>query len=171
MTAQPLRRPEPSAIEDRIAARGLYLPAPIRMPAETAMPFAWARRHRDRVYVSGHGPQAPDGSAAGPFGRVGIEVSPDEARHAARLAMLAVLGTLKRELGDLGRIAAWLRIESFVLSAPGFDRTTGIVGAASELVLDLFGPDIGRHARTAVGVVATPLNSPVVIAAEVALHA
>lgn len=158
-------------VESRIQARGLYLPPPLRLPPDAPSPFAWARRFGDRVHISGHGPQAPDGNPAGPFGRVGIEVSPDEARQAARLALLAVLGSLKREIGDLGRVAAWLRLEGFVLTAAGFDRATTVVTAASELLVDLFGPETGRHARTAVGVTATPLNSPVVIAAEVALRA
>lgn len=158
-------------VESRIQARRLYLPQPPRLPADVPAPFSWARRFGDRVYVSGHSPQAPDGNPIGPYGRVGIEVSPDQARQAARLALLGVIGSLKREIGDLGRVAAWLRIEGFVLTTAGFDRATTVVAAASELLVDLFGPEIGRHARTAIGVAATPLNSPVVIAAEVALRA
>jgi enamine deaminase RidA (YjgF/YER057c/UK114 family) len=124
----------------------------------------------DRVYVSGHGPQAADGSVVGPFGRVGLEVTPEQAAEAARLATLAVLGSVKRAIGDLNRIAAWLRIDGFVLAAPGFDRTTNVVNGCSRLVVELFGEEIGRHARTAMGVAATPLSCPVVIAAELALQ-
>jgi hypothetical protein len=80
------------------------------------------------------------------------------------------LGSLKRAIGDLDRIAAWLRIEGFILAAPGFDRTTNVLNGCSELLLDLFGPEVGEHARFAMGVAATPLSCPVVVAGEVALR-
>jgi enamine deaminase RidA (YjgF/YER057c/UK114 family) len=156
-------------IEQRIAALGLYLPEPAKVPPNVVIDFAWARVLGDRVYVSGHGPQAADGTVVGPFGRVGLEVTPEQAAEAARLATLAVLGSVKRAIGALDRVAAWLRIDGFVLVAPGFDRTTNVVNGCSRLVVELFGEDIGRHARTAMGVSATPLSCPVVIAAELAL--
>jgi hypothetical protein len=56
-----------------------------------------------------------------------------------------------------------------VLTAPGFDRTTNVINGCSDLIIDVFGPDIGRHARTAMGVAATPLSCPVIMAAEVAV--
>jgi len=156
-------------IEQRIAALGLYLPEAAKVPSHVVIDFAWARVFGNRVYVAGHGPQAADGTVVGPFGRVGLEVTPEQAAEAARLAMLAVLGSVKRAIGTLDRIAAWLRIDGFVLVAPGFDRTTNVVNGCSRLVVELFGEDIGKHARTAMGVAATPLSCPVVIAAELAI--
>ncbi len=126
--------------------------------------------HGDRVFISGHGPQAPDGAVIGPFGRVGAEVSPEEAAEAARLAALAAIASLRRAIGSLDRVAAWLRVEGYVLAAPGFERTTNVVNGASRLIVEAFGEEVGRHARTAMGVAATPLSCPVVIAAEVALR-
>ena len=158
-------------IEDRLTSLGLYLPGPARVPPDVALDFAWARVHAGRVYVSGHGPQAADGSVVGPFGRVGAEVTPEQAVEAARLATLAVLGSVKRAVGNLDRVAAWLRVDGFVLVAPGFDRTTNVVNGCSRLIAELFGAEVGRHARTAMGVTATPLSCPVVIAAELALRA
>jgi enamine deaminase RidA (YjgF/YER057c/UK114 family) len=157
------------SIEQRISALGLRLPEAAKVPPHVVIDFAWARVLGDRVYVSGHGPQAADGTVIGPFGRVGLEVTPDQAVEAARLATLAVLGSVKRAIGTLDRIAAWLRIDGFVLVAPDFDRTTNVVNGCSRLVVELFGEDIGKHARTAMGVAATPLSCPVVIAAELAL--
>ena len=157
-------------IEDRLTSLGLYLPEPAKVPPDVGLDFAWARVHADRVYVSGHGPQAADGSVVGPFGRVGAEVTPEQAVEAARLATLAVLGSVKRAIGDLDRVAAWLRVDGFVLVAPGFDRTTNVVNGCSGLIAELFGAEVGRHARTAMGVAATPLSCPVVIAAELALR-
>ncbi|MBW7455446.1 RidA family protein, partial [Paenibacillus sepulcri] len=136
-------------IENRIQALGLYLPEPAKVPPDVRIHFAWARVHGNRVYISGHGPQAADGSVIGPFGRVGAEVTPEQATEAARLATLAMLGSVKRAIGDLDHIAAWLRVDGFVLSAPGFDRTTNVVNGSSMLLTELFGEDIARHARTA----------------------
>jgi enamine deaminase RidA (YjgF/YER057c/UK114 family) len=158
------------SIEDRIAALGLALPEPAKVPPGVVIDFAWARVHGDRVYLSGHGPQAPDGSIVGPFGRVGAEVRPEEAERTAGLAALAAIASLKRAIGSLDRVAAWLRVDGYVLAAPGFDRTTNVVNGASRMIMDLFGEAIGRHARTAMGVAATPLSCPVVIAAEIALR-
>jgi hypothetical protein len=157
-------------VEHRLTDLGLYLPRPVTPPPGVVVTFAWTRRYGDRVYVAGHGPQAQDGSIAGPFGRVGAEVDADQARHSARLATLSMLGSLSRELGNLDRIDAWLKVDGFVLVAPGFDRTTNVINGCSDLLLELFGDPCGRHARTAMGVAATPLSCPVILAAEVAIR-
>jgi enamine deaminase RidA (YjgF/YER057c/UK114 family) len=157
-------------IEERMKAKGLYLPEAAKPPAGIAIPFSWARPYGDRVHISGHGPRGEDGMVMGPFGHVGAEVTQEQGIMAARLATLAVLGSVKRLIGDLDRIAAWLRVEGYVLTAPGFDRTTTVVNGASDLLLDIFGPEIGAHARTAMGVAATPLSVPVVVAAEIAIR-
>jgi enamine deaminase RidA (YjgF/YER057c/UK114 family) len=158
------------SIEDRIAELGLTLPAAAKVPPNVIIDFAWARVHGDRVFVSGHGPQAPDGTVIGPFGHVGAEVSPEQAAEAAKLATLSVIASVKRAIGALDRVQGWLRVEGYVLAAPGFDRTTNVVNGASRLIVEIFGETAGRHARTAMGVSATPLSCPVVIAAELAIR-
>jgi enamine deaminase RidA (YjgF/YER057c/UK114 family) len=157
-------------IELKLQSLGLTPPEPAKFPPGVEIPFAWVRVHGDRAYISGHGPLAADGSPAGPFGRVGAEVSPEQARSSARSATLAMLSSLKRELGDLDRIAAWLMVSGMVNVAPGFTQTTGIINACSDLLLELYGSGAGRHARTAIGMAQLPLNLPVVIAAEVAIR-
>ncbi len=156
-------------IEQRIEALGLYLPEPTKVPAGIQIDFAWARLYGDRVYVSGHAPTQPDGSFRPPAGRVGEDVTPEQAAEAARFATLSMLGSIRRVIGDLDRIAAWLRVDGFVLVAPGFAQTTNVVNGCSHLLAKLFGPEIAVHARTAIGVAATPLSSPVILAAELAL--
>jgi enamine deaminase RidA (YjgF/YER057c/UK114 family) len=128
---------------------------------------AWVRVRGDRAYVSGHGALDSDGSLAGPLGKVGAEVSEEQAYEAARLTALSMLGSLKRELGDLNRVAAWLRVFGMVNSAPGFDRQPDVINGFSDLILDLYGPEAGDHARSAVGLAELPLGLPVEIEAEV----
>ncbi len=156
-------------IEAQLATKGLELPEPAKVPPGVVIDFAWARVHGDTVYVSGHAALAADGTLIGPFGRVGAEVSPEQAAKAAELATVAMLASIKREIGDLDRIEAWPRVDCFVLVAPGFERTTNVINGCSHLLIDLFGPERGRHARTAMGVAATPLSAPVVVAAQLAL--
>jgi enamine deaminase RidA (YjgF/YER057c/UK114 family) len=158
------------SIKDRLLAKGMVLPPPVQVPPGVRVSFAWARRHGDRIYVAGHGPQRPDGSLAHPLGPVGNQVSAEQAQEAARLSMLSALASVQREIGDLDLIEAWLRVEGYVLASPKFSGTTNVVNGASDLILELFGDQVGRHARTAMGVAATPLNCPVVIAAEIALR-
>lgn len=154
-------------VEAKLEELGLRLPAPIKPLPEVQLSFAWVRIRGDRAYASGHGPLNLDGSPAGPFGKVGAEVSPEEGYEAARLAALAMLGSLKRELGDLDRVAAWLTVTGMVNAVPDFGETTNVINGFSDLIFELYGPEVGMHARTAPGVATLPLNLPVVISAEV----
>jgi enamine deaminase RidA (YjgF/YER057c/UK114 family) len=153
-------------IEERLRQLGLALPPPIQPPPGVRLPFAFVRVVGDRAYVSGHGPQNPDGSIAGPFGKVGAEVTLEQGYQAARLVALSMLGSLARELGDLDRIAAWLRVFGMVNSAPGFASQPSVINGFSDLILDLFG-EAGAHARSAVGLAELPFNMPVELEAEV----
>jgi enamine deaminase RidA (YjgF/YER057c/UK114 family) len=157
--------------EERLRERGLVLPAAVKAPPGVDIPFAWVRLYGDRAYLSGHGPLNPDGTPAAPFGRVGAEVSAEQGYAAARLATLSMLSSLRHALGDLDRVAAWLVVSGMVNVAPGFTQTTNVINGCSDLLLDVFGPDVGSHARTAIGMAQLPLNLPVVIAAEVAVRA
>jgi enamine deaminase RidA (YjgF/YER057c/UK114 family) len=160
-----------SAIEQRLRNLGLQLPAPLQPPAGVVLPFRFVRIVGRRVLISGHGPQNADGSMAAPFGKLGREVTLEQGYNAARLTALSILGSLQRALGDLDRIAAWLRIFGMVNSAPGFDQQPRVINGCSELILDLFGPEVGAHSRSAVGMAELPWNIPVEIEAEVELKA
>jgi hypothetical protein len=159
-----------SRIADRLAALGLQLPAPLQLPPGVVLPFPWVRIVGHRALISGHGPTRADGSLATPLGKVGDEVSEAQACEAARLTGLAILGSLQRELGDLDRIAAWTRVFGMVNSAPGFRRQPAVINGFSDLILDVFGPEVGAHARSAVGLAELPFNIPVEIEGEVELH-
>jgi len=154
-------------IEAKLEAMGLILPETLKAPAGVKLPFANVRVRGNRAYIAGHGPQAPDGSLAKPVGRVGAEGAEQEAYQSARLVTLAILASLKRELGDLDRVTAWLRVFGMVNTAPGFNRQPAVINGFSDLILELYGPEIGQHARSAVGMAALPFDIPVEIEAEV----
>ena len=160
-----------SRIAARLHALGLVLPQPLQLPAGAVLPFPWVRIVGTRALVSGHGPTQSDGSLARPLGKVGAEVSFDQAVAAARLTALAILGSLQRELGDLDRIAGWTRVFGMVNSAPGFARQPAVINGFSDLILEVFGADVGAHARSAVGLAELPFRIPVEIEGEVELHA
>jgi len=151
----------------RLQELGLTLPEAVKAPPGVKLPFAFVRVRGDRAYISGHGPQNPDGSIAQPRGKVGADVSPDEGYRAARLTALSILGSLERELGDLDRVTAWLRVFGMVNSAPGFDQQPQVINGFSDLILELYGPARGAHARSAVGMAELPFGIPVEIEAEV----
>jgi enamine deaminase RidA (YjgF/YER057c/UK114 family) len=154
-------------VEAKLEELGLVLPEPVQTPPGLMLPFAWVRVRGDRAYVSGHVPLNPDGSVAGPLGKVGAGISEEQGYEAARLTALSILGDLKRELGDLDRVVAWLRVFGMVNSAPGFVRQPNVINGFSDLILELYGPSAGDHARSAVGLAELPLGVPVEIEAEV----
>ena len=154
-------------IEDRLSDLGLQLPQRFVLPAGMVLPFAWINVRGDRAYISGHGPQQADGSPAGPFGPVGGSVTVEEARESAGRVALSMLGSLKRELGDLDRIAGWCRVHGMVNCVSEFSATPEVINGFTDVIHQVFGLEIGRHARTAVGVAGLPFNFPVEIEAEV----
>jgi enamine deaminase RidA (YjgF/YER057c/UK114 family) len=156
-------------IEQRLQALGLVLPAPLQLPAGAALPFPWIRVVGSRALISGHGPTNVDGSLAQPLGKLGAEVTIEQGYAAARSTGLAILASLKRELGDLDRIAHWVRVFGMVNSAAGFHRQPAVINGFTDLIVEVFGPDVGAHARSAVGLAALPFDIPVEIEAEVAL--
>ncbi|MFM0035775.1 RidA family protein [Paraburkholderia strydomiana] len=158
-----------STIEDRLHALGYVIPEPLRLPPGVALPFPWVRVVGNRALISGHGPTNADGSLAEPLGKVGSEVTQEQAFAAARLTGLAILGSLKRELGSLERIACWTKVFAMVNSAPGFNRQPAVINGFTELMLDVFGPERGAHARSAVGMAELPFDIPVEIEGEVEL--
>ena len=157
-------------IEARLEELGLTLPQQLEAPPGLHLPFSWVRVRGDRAYVSGHAAMNPDGSLAGPFGQVGAEISVEQGYEAARLTALAALGSLKRELGDLDRVTAWLRVFGMVNSAPGFAQQPNVINGFSDLILEVYGPEAGDHARSAVGMAGLPLGLAVEIEAEVEIR-
>ena len=157
-------------IQGRLAALKLVLPQPIKAPPGVSLPFQFVRVVGDRALISGHGPQNVDGSLAQPLGKLGKELTVEQGYTAARLTALSILGSLERTLGDLDRITNWVRVFGMVNSAPGFNRQPAVINGCSELLLDVFGSEVGAHARSAVGLFELPFDIPVEIEAEVEIR-
>ena len=155
-----------SVIEDRLTELGLRLPDPPGGPPGVELPFDRVRIHAGLAYVSGHGPF--DGDRLLVAGSVGAEVSVEEGYEAARATGLSMLASLKKELGDLDRVTAWIKALGFVKCAEGFNVTPAAINGFSELVLALWG-DAGRHARSAIGAGELPFGMPVEVEAVVAI--
>lgn len=157
-------------VEERLAALGLLLPAPLKAPPDVVLPFQFVRISGSRAFISGHGPTCADGSFAAPLGKVGRELTAEQGYASARLTALAILGSLKRALGDLDYISAWNRVFGMVNSGPGFNRQPSVINGFSDLILEVFGPEIGAHSRSAVGMAELPFDIPVEIEGEVELR-
>ena len=158
-------------IEARLRQLGLELPQLIQLPPEVRAPFSWVRLYGDRAYVSGQAPLNPDGTLAAPFGRVGAELSAEQGYQAARLATLSVLATLeagpRRSRPDRG-----------LADGLGDDQRGAGIHPHDQHHQRLLRPPAGglrprggQHARSAIGMAQLPNDSPVIIAAEVAVHA
>jgi enamine deaminase RidA (YjgF/YER057c/UK114 family) len=143
-----------SAVEDRLAGLGRTLPG-VAAPVAAYVP---AVRSGDYVFTSGQLPMV-DGSLAA-TGKVGAEVSAEDAKQLAATCVLNALAAIKAEIGDLDRVRRIVKVVGFVASTPDFTGQPGVVNGASELLGEVFG-DKGVHARSAVGVAALPLDAPV----------
>lgn len=142
------------AIADRLAQLGLELPA-VAAPAGAYVPAVVAG---DLVFTAGQLPFV-DGVLAR-TGVLGQDVPVDEAADLAALCALNALAAVGSVLDGLDRLIQVVKVTGFVASAPGFTDQPKVLNGASQLLVDLFGDD-GRHARSAVGVAALPLGSPV----------
>jgi enamine deaminase RidA (YjgF/YER057c/UK114 family) len=157
------------SIDQRVLDLGLVLPAPIQLPPGVSVPLVMVKIVGSRAIVSGHGPQNDDGSIAEPLGQVGDAVSLEEAVVAARKVALTMLGTLQRELGSLDKIKTWISVLGMVNSAPGFTGQTPVINGFSETIIEVFGEEKGKAARSAVGMAGLPFGIPVEVQAELEL--
>ncbi|MCR9108696.1 RidA family protein [Marivita sp. XM-24bin2] len=153
--------------EQRLQDLGLHLPAATKPPEGVHLPFTFVNVRGNRLLFSGSPKNAMDGSIAGPFGLVGKDYDTEHAYSEARDIGLSVLANIKAEIGDLSRIVGWTRVFGMVASAPGYTEQHLVVNGFSDLIIAVFGPDIGRHARSAIGVSGLPLGFAMEIEGEV----
>jgi len=145
--------------DDRIAELKLELPPPPK-PAGVYKPIVVSGK---MAYVSGHGPLLPDGSML--QGRVGSEIDKDAGYKAARQVGLAILATLKSNLGSLNKVKRLVKTLGMVNAAADFKDHPAVINGYSDLMRDVFGEDAGVGARSAVGMGSLPGNISVEIEA------
>ena len=151
------------SLEQRLSDRGLVLPA-------TAAPgarYAAVVVHGGVAHVSGQLPRVGDRVVVP--GKLGRDVTVVAAQEGARIALLRGLAALRDDLGGLARVRQILKLTVYVNSTEDFVDHSAVADGASTLIYELFGPDLGRHARTSVGVAQLPRNGCVEIDLVVAL--
>ncbi|GLW23753.1 RidA family protein [Microbispora triticiradicis] len=140
--------------EERLAELGITLPEVVP-PLAAYVP---AVRTGGHVYTSGQLPLVKGELSV--TGKVGAEVSPEEAKEQARICAVNALAAIRSLVGDLSQVVRIVKVVGFVASAPGFTGQPQVVNGASELLGEVFG-EAGRHARSAVGVAVLPLDAAV----------
>lgn len=141
-------------VTDRLAELGIDIPDVVP-PVAAYVPAVVTGRY---VYTSGQLPMRDGAMLA--VGLVGADVDPDLAKECARQCAINALAAAQSVIGNLNRVTRVVKVVGFVASAAGFTGQPAVINGASELLLDVFG-DAGRHARSAVGVAALPINAPV----------
>jgi enamine deaminase RidA (YjgF/YER057c/UK114 family) len=155
MAAQPFKSLDMS-VQDRLQALGISLP-PVAVPAAAYVPFV---RTGPLVFLSGHIARR-DGKPW--VGQLGLTMTTEEGRGAARAIAIDLLGSLQAAAGSLDRVARIVKVLSLVNSTPTFTEHHLVTNGASELLVEVFGPEIGAHARSAFGVAQIPLGACVEI--------
>lgn len=139
-------------IESKIVEMGLTLP---ELPRKAGTRRVRAARAGDLVFLAGHGPFKDGGY---PFqGPVPDALPVEEARAATRYNALALLASLREEIGDLDAVRRILKVTAFVNARPGFTQASVVADGCSDLLIDLYG-ERGRHTRSAIAVVGLALN-------------
>jgi enamine deaminase RidA (YjgF/YER057c/UK114 family) len=143
-----------TSISDRLAELGVTIPT-LAAPAGAYVPYVVSG---NLVFTAG---QLPFTDGALPAtGKVGAEVSADDAKTYARTAVLNALAAVEAAVGSLDRVTRIVKLVGFVSSDPSFSGQPGVINGASEVLGEIFG-EAGKHARSAVGVAVLPLDSPV----------
>jgi len=157
-----------AGIESKLEKMGLRLPPVHPYPSKNRIPCVLVG---SVLFVGGHSTaRHPLMLGAKNTGKVGSEVTEQEACVAARAVALQMLASIKALIGDLDRVKRVIRLHGMVNSAPGFERQFAVIDGASDLFVELFGTERGAHARSAVGVAELPRRSILEIVGEFEIH-
>lgn len=146
--------------EARLAQLGIVLPPPHEFPNANRTGCVRSGQH---LFVSGHPP--PEGLGVATRGKVPTEVSEADAYRSARAAAISILSSIRAKLGTIDAVSRVVKVFGMVNSAAGFERQFAVIDGASDLFVEVFGPEFGQHARSAVGVFELPRRYPVEIEA------
>lgn len=150
-----------TSIQDRLTQLGIDLPTPPRSVANYVGTSPWGKL----LFVSGQLCLGADGALVA-RGRVGSEVTAEQATAAARASAINVLAQVRAELGSLDRVRKIHRLGGFIAATEGFSEHPRVMNGASDLFVEVFG-EIGRHARSTIGVSSLPLQASVEIEAMI----
>ncbi len=142
--------------ETRLKELGIQLIKPTAPIAN----YVKAVRVGNMLYLSGHGPDKADGSLV--TGKVGSDLTLEQAKDAARLTGISLLSTLKAEIGDLNKVKRIVKVLGMVNAVPIFEQHPQVINGCSDLLVEVFGEN-GKHARSAVGMCSLPKNIAVEI--------
>lgn len=156
LSVSPLAAQKNNDPEKRLKELGITL----KPPGKPIANFVTAVTVGKLVFVSGHGPVQENGEYM--KGKVGADLDLNQAKEAARLTGISLLGALKSEIGDLNKVKRFVKVLGMVNAIPTFDQHPQVINGFSDLMVDVFG-DNGKHARSAVGVGSLPMNIPVEI--------
>ncbi len=149
-----------SGIEEKIAELGLALPEPLVLPSPNRTSAVQVGK---MLYLSGHGAALLEDESVVRRGKLGADVSQDEGYRTARALALKMLATIKHHIGDLDRVERVVKILGMINAVPDFETHNKVLDGASDLFYEVFGPDIGCHGRSSVGVGGLVANQPVEI--------
>ena len=147
-------------VEARLRELGIVLPAPLVLPSKNRTA---AVRVHDMLYVSGHGAQLLEDPSLPLRGKVGREITEAQALPVARALAIKMLATVKAQIEDLDRVRRVVKIVGLVNAVPEFERPNMVINGASDLFFEVFGPEIGCHARSTMCVAGLVGDQPVEI--------
>jgi len=143
--------------EQRLQDLGIELPTP---PAPVAN-YVRSVRTGNLVFLAGHGPLLPEGGYMS--GKIPQDLTIEQGYEAARLTGIALLASLKENIGDLNKVNRIVKVTGMVNTTPDFTEQPQVINGFSDLMVEVFGEDRGKHARAAVGMASLPINIPVEI--------
>lgn len=149
-----------SIVERRLSDMGLTLPAPLVLPSPNRTS---AVQVGSMLYVSGHGAALLEDESVKRRGKVDLDITEEEATATARALALKMMATVKQHVGDLDRVEKVVKILGMINAHPDFERPNAVLNGASDLFYEAFGPEIGQHARSSVGVETLVDRQPVEI--------
>ena len=148
------QQPSQHAVAQKLEQLGITLPPPTTPKGN----YCLAVRTGNLVHLSGHIPLQPDGKTLY-TGTLGNDLTVEQGYAAARACAIQLLATLKAQIeGDWSRVVRIVKLVGFVQCTPDFDQQPAVMNGASDLFVEVFGKDVGMHARSAVGTNALPLN-------------
>ncbi len=147
-------------IEGRLKDMGITLPAPLVLPSANRTS---AVQIGNMLYVSGHGAALLEDESVKRRGKVDLDITTDEAYATARALAVKMIATVKHHVGDLDRVEKVVKILGMINSHPDFEKPNTVLNGASDLFYEVFGPEVGQHARSSVGVETLVDRQPVEI--------